>query len=288
MNCVYCECGPTTLLTTRRLEYVPYDEIVAELDAYLPSGPALDVVTFGGSGEPTLHSRLGAIIAHVKGQFPRYKTALLTNATLLHFPEVQEEIAPVDYVLPSLDAVSDAVFGALNRPAAGVASREIVDGLVSFSQRYAGKLMPEVFIVPGMNDTPEELALLKAALGKMKCNTVHLNTLDRPGSCPWVKPASAERLREIADFFAPLPTEIISRNTHRSRRTAAPGGDIDDTVLGALKRRPSTAEDISSMTGLNVDEVHTVLKRLLRDRTIVAETAPGGVFYRCPGNASQG
>ena len=52
MDCVYCECGPTTELTLERGEYVPTAEVIRELDDFLAARPAPDFITFSGAGEP--------------------------------------------------------------------------------------------------------------------------------------------------------------------------------------------------------------------------------------------
>jgi len=41
-NCIYCECGKTTDLTTERREYVRTDEVIEELREYLRASPHLD------------------------------------------------------------------------------------------------------------------------------------------------------------------------------------------------------------------------------------------------------
>jgi len=49
-DCVYCECGKTTTLTAERKEYVPFNEIIGELEEFLIDSPELDFITLGGSG----------------------------------------------------------------------------------------------------------------------------------------------------------------------------------------------------------------------------------------------
>ena len=66
LDCVYCEAGATTNLTLERREYVPVDAVLEELDAVLSRHPKLDYVTFSGSGEPTLNSRIGDVVEFVK------------------------------------------------------------------------------------------------------------------------------------------------------------------------------------------------------------------------------
>ena len=72
LNCSYCECGRTTLLTLNRKEYIPYDEVTAEIEHYLKNNPAPDFITFSGSGEPTLNSRIGDVLNFIKDKPPTF------------------------------------------------------------------------------------------------------------------------------------------------------------------------------------------------------------------------
>ncbi|RIK57698.1 radical SAM protein, partial [candidate division KSB1 bacterium] len=54
-NCTYCQLGRTTYQTVQREEYVPADEVMAELATFLETDGRADYLTFSGSGEPTLH-----------------------------------------------------------------------------------------------------------------------------------------------------------------------------------------------------------------------------------------
>jgi len=85
LNCVYCECGATTTLTSEIKEYIPSEDVIRELDSVLSKSPLLDVITFSGSGEPTLNSGIGKIIGHIKERYPQYKVVVLTNSTTLQW-----------------------------------------------------------------------------------------------------------------------------------------------------------------------------------------------------------
>jgi wyosine [tRNA(Phe)-imidazoG37] synthetase (radical SAM superfamily) len=211
LNCVYCECGATTTLTLQRREYVPTDKIIAELSSYLKAGPVLDYITFGGNGEPTLNTGLGHVVRFLKKTFPRYRRALLTNGTLFFLPEVRNECTEFDLVLPNLDAVSGEVFTKVNMPHRDLDNAKVIKGLAAFRKEYKGAMWLEVFIVPGVNDTSSELQLLGDAARTINPDRIQLNTLDRPGTCEWVKPAAGDKLRDMIRFFSPLPVEIISR-----------------------------------------------------------------------------
>ena len=52
MDCIYCECGKTTNLTTERKEYFPTALAIQQIDEALKKHPRIDYITFSGTGEP--------------------------------------------------------------------------------------------------------------------------------------------------------------------------------------------------------------------------------------------
>ncbi len=280
LDCVYCECGHTTNLTMVRKEYVDASSVIDELRMFLAGNPSLDYITFGGSGEPTLNTRLGEMVRFLKKEYPQYKTALLTNGTMLYMPEVQEAVMQFDCVLPSLDAVSETVFKAINRPDPSLDLTKMIEGLIAFSKRYTGLLWVEVFIIPGINDSPGELAGFKDVLSRIGPTRVQLNSLDRPGAVKNVRVASVERLTEIARSFFPLPVEIISR----SAALPSPGAEAglsEESLLSAVKRRPMTVEELSVLAGATINQSAVVLERLCREGNVSPRSINGRTFY-CP------
>jgi wyosine [tRNA(Phe)-imidazoG37] synthetase (radical SAM superfamily) len=279
-NCVYCECGGAKTVAHERKAYVPAEELIGELDHYLSAQPVLDYVTFAGSGEPTLNTALGTVLQFVKQSYPSYKTALLTNGTLLHLPDVRDEILPFDLILPSLDAISEEVFHRINRPFPGATTQQMIDGLVAFSQMYKGQLWIEVFIVPGINDTPEELALFKTALLRINPTRVQLNSLDRPGACEWVVTASPGVLASIAAFLKPLPVEIISRNAASIISSmSTTSRNLDATIRDQLLRRPATVEEIAVLCGMTINEIMFALNNMIDKGGIGESVVDGRKFY---------
>jgi wyosine [tRNA(Phe)-imidazoG37] synthetase (radical SAM superfamily) len=279
LNCIYCECGATTNHTLFRKEYVPAREIIKELDDLLSQNPSLDSITFAGSGEPTLSTALPEILDHCKTRYPSCRTALLTNSALLHDTSVRTSLMAFDVVLPSLDAVSEEVFQKINNPVPGLTSAMIIDELTLFAQDYDGTLWIEIFVVPGVNDTQAELEKIKMTLDVIQPDRVQLNTLDRPGTCDWVVPASFVRLQDIARFLLPLPVEIISRSPAQS---SFPDNATEnsDTLLNILKRRPMTIEDCAVSLGKNINEIETLISMLASSGTVQKEIVAGKEFYR--------
>jgi len=259
-NCIYCECGHSTVLTDTLKEYVPYKDVIGEIEQVLSKKPVLDVVTFSGSGEPTLHSRIGEMIKYIKSNFPEYKVAVLTNSGALHREEVRRSIINADIISPSLDAVSPDVFGKINRPIPGIDPAVIIDSLVQLRKEFTGKLFIEIFIVSGLNDTDEELAKLKAACTKISPDEIHINSLDRSGPENWVKPIEAENLERIRDFFNPLPVKLVAKR-ETTDNSKGYFSIYEDAVYDAITKGLS-AEEIADVLNLRMFDVLRTIKSL--------------------------
>lgn len=279
LNCIYCECGPTTRLTIERKEYVPYNEVIEELKNHLGNNPAPDYITFSGSGEPTLNSRIGDILKFIKQNYPDIPVAVLTNGTLLNNKQVRTEILDADLVLPSLDVASDLFFRKINRPFHSLNIEDYINGLCEFRKEYQGKIWLEVLIIPGYNDSKQDLILLKETFKKIQPESIQLNTLDRPGVVPGIKAAGKEELEQIADFWGLDNVEIIAAVPER-KEIKSFRDDIESAILETIFRRPCTIDDLAKILGLHIDEINKYLDVLEADNKIKSVQQERGVFYQ--------
>lgn len=279
LNCIYCEVGRTTNLTIERQEYVPIDDVIKELNEYLSESPELDFITFSGQGEPTLNSGLGKIIDLLKDNYPKYKVAIITNGTLFWDKKVRSEVSRVDVLLPSLDAASKMSFLKINRPNKNLNINQIIEGLIKLRKEFNGKIYLEIFFVPELNDTQNELTLLKKTIYKIKPDLVQLNTLDRPGTESWVEPVSKKKLEEITDFFRPIPVEIISKPETR-KQIQSFNQNIADQILETIKRRPCTDTELSKILNLHLNELNKYLSELIDNKVITSERKERGIFFK--------
>jgi wyosine [tRNA(Phe)-imidazoG37] synthetase (radical SAM superfamily) len=282
LNCVYCEVQRTTHLVTEREEFFPVDEILGELDSFLSTKPQLDYITFSGAGEPTLNSSLGHIVRHIKTNYPTYKLALLTNGILFTDKMVRSEALPCDVVLPSLDAATQEVFAKINRPKAGLQVGDMIAGLAEFRKEFSGKIWLEIFLIPGINDTEAELTAMRDSVLRINPDLVQLNSLDRPGTEDWVKAMPLSALKQVKRFFAsvlPMPIEVIAKVKYSASQS-----QLDEEVINllhnTLKRRPSTAEDLSAMLDIHINEISKVLRQLHLDGKVQVKRESRGVFYQ--------
>jgi len=278
LNCVYCEVGKTTDLTLNRKEYVPYDEVIAELSDYLKNNPHPDYITFSGSGEPTLNSRFGDILHFIK-QHTSIPVAVLTNGTLLSDPQVRKELMESDLVLPSLDAAIEHSFRKINRPQKHIDLQEYIQGIADFSKEYHGKMHLEILFLPGYNDSQDDLDALKKAILKIKPDSVQLNTLDRPGTVEGLQPMSRQQLQKILHYWNLENVEIIAKAPDRKKITAY-RSDLESAILGTISRRPCTMDDLKNILGLHVNEINKYLDVLENEGKVEAHFEERGVFYK--------
>ncbi|MBR5573465.1 MAG: radical SAM protein [Paludibacteraceae bacterium] len=119
-DCVYCECGwnqPVShpVLPTR--EQVR-EALASHLVALSPNN--LDVITFSGNGEPTLHPEFSGIIQDtcaLRDQYcPQAKISVLSNSTQLGRPDVVEALRMCDNRILKLDSAIDATMRLIDKP----------------------------------------------------------------------------------------------------------------------------------------------------------------------------
>lgn len=141
-DCIYCECGfnadhrPKQPLPTR-------EEVSRALEARLrqmqQDGPAPDVLTFAGNGEPTAHPHFPEIMADTLAlrdrYFPNAKVSVLSNSTFIHRPAVFDALSRVDNNILKLDTVDEAYIRTVDRPTGRYSVRSIIEGMKAFQGR---------------------------------------------------------------------------------------------------------------------------------------------------------
>jgi wyosine [tRNA(Phe)-imidazoG37] synthetase (radical SAM superfamily) len=279
LGCIYCECGETTEYTLERKSFFKASEIINELNDFLSGSPELDYITFSGGGEPTLYSEIGEVIDFLKDKFPYYKIALLTNGSLLNRSDVRKEIKKCDLIIPSIDAVSQDVFEKINRPCSGLNATDIIDGIKMIKDESLARIWVELFIVPGINDTEQELRKLKDVIVEIKPDKIQLNTLDRPGAVDWVRPAEKAELEKVKEFFGPLNVEIVKK--FEVREIAGEySKDFENEIVAVIKRRPCTIQDLMAVFKIEQEILLKYLRALEKSGRIISKKEERGVFYR--------
>lgn len=207
-DCIYCECGfnkdfkPKAARPTR-------EEVRQALEAKLKdmqqNGPAPDVLTFAGNGEPTLHPDFAGIISDTlqlrDHYFPKAKVSVLSNSTMIHKPAVFEALSRIDNNILKLDTVDETYIQALDQPAKGYDVQRIIQHMKAFEGRciiqtmflkgsYNGKDMDNTsdgYVLPWL-ETVKEIAP----------HQVMIYTIDRETPTQGLQKATHEELDRIA------------------------------------------------------------------------------------------
>ena len=274
-DCIYCQLGRTTNHTMELAEYVPLDEMLAEVEAWLEADGDADYLTFSASGEPTLHSRLGEAIARVQ-ELTDIPIALLTNGALLWMEPVREAALLADLLMPSLDGGTPEAFRAVNRPCEGLSLDRVIEGLARTVAQFAGDTWLEVMLVKGVNDSEAELRAIAQAAEQIKPTQVQINTVVRPVPGGGAERLSDEELLRAVEILGPTAQVIPSAWEH-----GAPEGSeaSDAEVLALISYRPCTLQDVARGLGMHPNEAIKYVDHLLTRGAIRSEARDDETYY---------
>jgi wyosine [tRNA(Phe)-imidazoG37] synthetase (radical SAM superfamily) len=275
LNCVFCQLGPTPKPVTERGEFVPFEAVCAEIRQWLAGGGQADWITFAGSGEPTLYSRLGELIDFIKTHTD-IPVIILSNGTLLHRPDVRAESVRADAFKTSLSAWDEASFQRINRPASGCTFKQLLAGERAFRNEFSGPLWLEVFLMEGINADPVQVQRIAELAESIHPDRIHLNTAVRPPADASVKPVLPAKLETLCDLFTPRAegvAHIAGTSAARPFTTA--------TLVDLIRRHPATAAQLAATFGAERAAVEAALGRCVETGTLQTEDRGGETWYIC-------
>ncbi|MFB3902876.1 MAG: radical SAM protein [Acidobacteriota bacterium] len=223
-NCTYCQLGFIQVRINERQVFVPTEKVMRDLSE--SRWREADIMTVSGSGEPTLAANLGAIVEGLKA-YTRKPVLVLTNGTLLHLPEVREDLSNCDKVFVKLDGATEQTFHRINRPVSGVSLEGIISATAAFRQTYRGFLGIQMMFT---RVNIGEIRDFAAILNRLQPDEVQLNTPTRPYPQSWV---------------------IQTRGSHD-------GVDYPARPLKRVTREEAVAIEVElrALTGLNIISVY--------------------------------
>ena len=208
-DCIYCECGfnadfrPKQKMPTR-------EEVAMALEAKLQdmqkNGPAPDVFTFAGNGEPTANPHFPEIISdtiHLRNRyFPQAKVSVLSNSTMILKPRIREALMKVDNNILKLDTVAPNYIRKVDRPTGLYDLHRIIESMKLFD----GHLIIQTMFMKGsfngedVDNTGEEyVAPWLEAVKEIGPQQVMIYTIDRETPARQLIKASHEELDAIRD-----------------------------------------------------------------------------------------
>jgi wyosine [tRNA(Phe)-imidazoG37] synthetase (radical SAM superfamily) len=207
-DCVYCECGWNQPVLHPQL---PTREQVREaLAAQLSTlNFQLDVITFSGNGEPTLHPDFLGIIQDtcaLRNKFcHQAKVSVLSNSTQLFRKDVVEALRLCDNRILKLDSAITSTMRLIDKPVnPSLTVEQILDRLSLFdgdftlqtcflTGEYNGQIID--------NTTPEELEAWYQAIDRLRPKQVMIYVIDRTTPLQTLAKVPASKMEQIA---APL------------------------------------------------------------------------------------
>ena len=178
-----------------------------------------DVLTFAGNGEPTAHPDFSGIIddtiALRNRYFPEAKVSVLSNATMLHRPQVVEALRKVDNNILKLDTVSNDYIHRVDCPAPNYDVARVIDQLCAFD----GKLIIQTLFMKGVHngqsvDNTGDTYVLPwfSALQRIHPQQVMIYTIDRATPVAGLEKATPDELNAIAEKVKKLGLQVSVSN----------------------------------------------------------------------------
>lgn len=210
-DCIYCECGynadhrAKSPLPTREEVRIALEEKLKEMQA---NGPAPDVLTFAGNGEPTAHPHFPEIIEDTLAlrnhYFPKAKVSVLSNSTFMDRPAVFEALTKIDNNILKLDTVDEEYIRLLDRPNGRYSVKSIIEKMKEFK----GNCIIQTMFLKGnyqgkeMDNTSDKYVLpwLKA-VKEIHPRQVMIYTIDRETPDQNLKKATPEELNRIVKLI---------------------------------------------------------------------------------------
>ena len=207
-DCVYCECGwnqPVShpQLPTRQQVRDSLTSTLSTLDS------PLDVITFSGNGEPTLHPEFLGIIQDtcaLRDQYcPDAKISVLSNSTQLFREDVVEALRLCDNRILKLDSAITSTMRLIDKP---INSALTVEQIVERLSMFDGDFTLQTCFLTGEyngqvidNTTSAELAAWYQAVEHLHPKQVMIYVIDRSTPLKTLNKIPLEKMNEIA---APL------------------------------------------------------------------------------------
>ena len=212
-DCLYCEAGfnaqGTGATGLPKREDVA-TQLEARLKQMLADGEPLDVITFSGNGEPTMHPEFAGIVedtARLRDKYyPEARLSVLTNSTRIFTPEIAEALKRVDNNILKLDSAVEGTMRVIDRP---TSENFTVERVVKSLRQFSGTGIVQTMMVRGQwngkefdNTTDEEIEALIETYRRISPREIMIYSLDRPTPAKTLQKIPAERLQAIGKRIA--------------------------------------------------------------------------------------
>lgn len=218
-DCIYCECGynkdhktKTKLPTRENVKAALEDKFRSLLEENI----ALDVITFAGNGEPTIHPQFSEIIDDtivLRNQYyPNAKISVLSNAMHIGKEKIFTALKKVDNNILKLDSANIDTVRLLDKPNSPEYS---IEKQLELFKRFEGNFTMQTMFVRGShngkvvdNTTESEISAWLQAIVATKPKELMIYTIDRETPEKNLEKVSLVELEQIAKQVELLGLDI--------------------------------------------------------------------------------
>lgn len=208
-DCVYCEAGYNSQ-GPGKSGLPKRDDVRRQLEEKLKvmsaAGQPLDVVTFSGNGEPTMHPDFNGIIDDTitlrDRYYPAAKVSVLCNSTRLDRPGVVAGLRKVDNCILKLDSAITPTMRLIDQPVSPSFTCEYV---IPQLEEFGDKCIIQTMMLRGNhngrhidNTTDAEVEALIDAYRRIRPSEVMLYSIDRATPESDLQKVEREELEKIA------------------------------------------------------------------------------------------
>jgi len=280
-SCVYCQLGRTSnCLIERRTYYKPEDilkDVERKVHETIIRNEKIDYITFVPDGEPTLDVNIGKEISILKRT--GIPIAVITNASLLWQEKVREDLMNADLVSLKVDAVSQNLWTAINRPHKSLRLNAILEGIKEFAEAFNGTVISETMLIEDIKYNGEFLRIAEFLGSLNGLDKAYIAIPTRPPTEKWVRPAKEETLNSAFQIFSKkLGSRKVELLIEYEGNAFAFTGNVKEDLLSITSVHPMREEAVADFLRRAGAEMH-VLEDLLRNGELVEVEYEGRKYY---------
>lgn len=278
-SCVYCQVGRMTKIQNDRQAFYKPEKLLQGVHSRLAntrvSSGCVDYLTFVPDGEPTLDKNLGEAI-HLLDNLD-IPIGVITNSSLLWREDVRNELAKADWVSVKIDTVDEVIWRKINRPHKALCLSRILDGIITFSREFTGKLVTETMLVRGVNDNPGCVQGVAEFLHKLQPSLSYISVPTRPPAEKWVGIPNDQTINRTYQLFADRLKRVEILIDYEGDDFAFTS-EVEKDLLGITAVHPMRASAVRMLVS-RAGASWAVVDRLLAAGKLTKTTYDGHTFY---------
>ncbi len=278
-QCKYCQIGKAIKMQVTRQEYFKPEDLVNEVKTVLSSiknhQEYPDYITIVPDGEPTLDINLGELIERLK--YLKIPVAVITNASLIHLPDVQNALLKADYVSVKADTFNTETWKRINIPHKSLNLNEIKSGTNSFSNQYTGNLVTETMMVKGINDSFSELENTARYIKTFHPDTAYISIPTRPPAFKDTMPPDEKDINKAYHVFKEHIDKVELLTGYEGNAFSSTG-DFKEDILSITAVHPMREEAVLELLH-KTDDHNSLLASLIEDKLIEKLYYGGHTYY---------